>query len=43
MRFPQIGRKSMGAFKRSDVTLELLEQLALYLFGHEQRLRALEA
>ena len=42
-RFPQIPDQPMGTFARSDVALELIEQLALYLFDHERRLVALEA
>jgi hypothetical protein len=40
--FPQISHDSVGLFARGDVALELLEQTALYLFDHEERLTALE-
>lgn len=42
-RFPQIAREPLGMFARADVTLELLEQVHLYLFEHQRQIAKLEA
>lgn len=41
-RLPHIRDGAMGAFERSDKMLLIAEELVLYLFNHEKRLKSLE-
>lgn len=41
-RFPGITNEASGMFERSDTILRLVEENALYLFNHEDRIKRLE-